>query len=101
MTTDFFQLCEVITQEDLLAMLDWAPTTMWEQIRLKNDPFAWVKGVHYFQPREKGKITFNKRMIQVWLVAKSQRDTEMHLNAITLFQQSIPGTIVRKRKSIA
>lgn len=97
----FFELTEVISQDELLNYLDWSPTTMWEQVRLKDDPFAWINGIHYFQLREKGKLTFNKRMIEVWLVAKSQRDPQMHLNAIDLFQRSVPGTTARGRKNIA
>lgn len=98
----FSELIEVISQEQLLSYLDWKLTKMWEQIRLKNDPFAWINGVHYFQPVEGGKITFNKRMVEVWLVAKCQRDSQRHLNAIALFQASVPGAaITRSRKNIA
>lgn len=95
--TTFFELHEVITQEKLLAMLDWSSTTMWEQVKLKDSPFRWHNGIHYFQLRPKGKLTFNKSMIQIWMTAKSQDDAQMHLNAIALFQQSIPGVAIISR----
>lgn len=102
MEQKFFELIEIITQEDLLSTLGWGTTTMWDQIRVKDSPFAWVKGIHYFQCRERGKLTFNRRMIAVWLVAKSQNDPEIHLRAVDLFQQSIPGTPpVRRRKDVS
>ncbi|MBD1856466.1 MULTISPECIES: hypothetical protein [Leptolyngbya] len=105
MATDnnFFELIEVINQDQLLSYLDWGSTALWDQIRIKNDAFAWINGVHYFQPTPKGKLTFNKRMIEVWLTAKCQKDPEMHLNAIERFQALHPGsTPVRvKRKNIA
>jgi hypothetical protein len=101
MTISFFEFVENITQDQLLAMLDWGATAMWEQLRTKDDPFAWINGVHYFQPVPKGKITFNKRMVQVWLTAKSQGDAQMHLDAIAAFQQSFPRPIGRRGKNIA
>ena len=56
------------------------------------DPLAWQKGIHWFQPNERGRITYNKAMIKIWLVAVSQEDPAMHLNAIAEFQRSIPGS---------
>lgn len=95
--TTFFDLNEIICKEQLLTMLDWSETSMWDQIKVKNDPFCWHRGVHYFQASPKGKLTFNKRMITVWLTAKSQNDPQMHLNAITLYQQLIPGVATTRR----
>lgn len=101
MTIQFFDFVENITQEQLLNLLDWGATAMWEQMKVKDDPFAWVNGIHYFQPVQKGKLTFNKRMIQVWLIAKSQGDPQMHLDAIAAFQQSMPRPVRGRSKNIA
>lgn len=60
------------------------------------DPLAWQKGIHWFQANERGRITYNKKMIQLWLVAVSQSDRNMHLNAIAEFQRSMPGNSKRK-----
>lgn len=102
----FFDLLEVISKEQLLSYLGWGETAMWEQIGLKNDPFAWINGIHYFQPIPKGKVTFNRRMIEVWLTAKCQKNPELHLNVIERFQDLHPGaapvrTVRSGRKNIA
>ncbi|MBN8564117.1 MAG: hypothetical protein J0L70_26630 [Leptolyngbya sp. UWPOB_LEPTO1] len=105
MTTEhkFFELIEVISQEQLLSYLDWGTTAMWEQIGLKGDPFMWINGVHYFQPIPKGKVTFNKRMIEVWLTAKCQKDPDLHMTAIQRFQELHPGAVPTRgrRKNLA
>jgi len=102
MQDNFFQFIEVIPQEQLLSYLDWGTSAMWSQIGLKDDPFSWINGIHYFQEKPKAKVTFNKRMIEVWLTAKCQRDPALHLNAVQRFQQLHPGSVVsRGRKNIA
>ncbi|MCY7282271.1 MAG: hypothetical protein LH679_02290 [Cyanobacteria bacterium CAN_BIN43] len=101
MSISFFDFVENINQEQLLGLLDWGTSALWEQVKVKDDPFAWINGVHYFQPISKGKITFNKRMVQVWLAAKSQRDPQMHLDAIAAFQQSFPRPVRGRGKNIA
>jgi hypothetical protein len=55
------------------------------------DALAWHKGIHWFQPNERGRITYNKAMIKVWLVAASQEDGSIHVNAIAEFQRSLPA----------
>lgn len=102
----FFDLIAIITQDELLTYLDWGSTAMWEQIGLKNDPFAWINGIHYFQQIAKGKVTFNRPMIEVWLTAKCQRNPDLHLNAIKRFQELHPGatpvhSVPSGRKNIA
>ena len=102
MQANFFDLIEVISQEELLNYLDWRESKMWEQIRIKDDPFSWQNGIHYFQTTDRGKVTFNKRMIEVWLTAKCQRDPTLHTNAVQRFQQLHPGagTVRRSKGSI-
>jgi hypothetical protein len=101
MSISFFEFVENINKEQLLELLSWGDTAMWEQIKVKNDPFAWHNGIHYYQPTPKGKVTFNKRMVQVWLTAKSQGDAQMHLDAIAAFQQSFPRPVRGRAKNIA
>jgi hypothetical protein len=101
MSISFFEFVEIVNQEQVLEMLNWGTTAMWQQIRLKGDPFSWINGVHYFQLVAGGKITFNKRMVQAWLTAKSQNDPQMHTDAIAAFQQSFPRPIGRRGKNIA
>jgi hypothetical protein len=99
METNFFDFIEVVSQEELLNYLVWGESKMWEQIRLKGDAFSWMNGVHYFQQKERGKVTFNKRMIEVWLTAKCQNNEMLHLNAVQRFQELHPGSgIVRRGK---
>lgn len=100
MESNFFEFIEVITRTQLLDYLDWGRTALWDQIGLKNDPFAWINGVHYFQQVPKGKITFNKRMIEVWLTAKCQKNPQLHLDAIERFQELQAGVAcpVRSRR---
>lgn len=101
MTITCFEFVEIIPQEQLLILLNWGATAMWEQLKLKDDPFSWIIGVHYFQPNAKGNITFNKRMVQLWLIAKSQNDPGMHTDAVTAFQQSLPRPVRGRTKNIA
>lgn len=102
MNTQFFDLHEVVSKDEILVMLSWKDTTLHEQLKLKDDPFMWHRGIHFFQVQRNGKLTFNKRMIQIWLTAKSQNDPHMHLDAIALYQALVPriSQIQRRKRAV-
>lgn len=92
----FAELIEICSLREIKELLGESESTI-DRRRLHGinnplDPLAWQKGIHWFQPNERGRITYNKAMIKVWLVAVSQEDRQMHLNVITEFQKSIPGS---------
>lgn len=98
----FDELIEVCSLREIKEFLGESESTI-DRRRLHGlhnplDPLAWQKGIHWFQPNERGRITYNKVMVKVWLVAVSQHDSAMHLNAITEFQRSIPGS--RRLKTV-
>lgn len=96
MSMSFSELVEVYSLREIREFLGESESTLDRRrtygLRNPLDPLAWQKGIHWFQPNERGRITYNKAMIQIWLVAVSQGDPNMHLNAISEFQRSIPGS---------
>lgn len=96
MSRTFDELLEVCSLREIREFLGESESTI-DRRRLHGannplDSLAWQKGIHWFQPNERGRITYNKRMIAIWLVAVSQGDSAMHVNAIAEFQRSIPGS---------
>jgi hypothetical protein len=93
MQTSINTLVEVISLEETKALLKVGETTI-DKYRKEQ----WVQGVHYFQPEPGAKITYNKPMILIWLVAYSAGDTAMHNRALELFNATIPGNQPSKRR---
>ncbi|MBE9013812.1 hypothetical protein IQ250_26855 [Pseudanabaenaceae cyanobacterium LEGE 13415] len=94
------QLLDICSLKEILELLNESESTIDRRrahgIKNPLDPMAWQRGIHWFQPNERGRITYNKAMIQIWLVAVSQEDRQMHLNAIAEFQRSIPGAKAKR-----
>lgn len=90
---EFFEVCSLREIRELLGESE-STIDRRRMYGLHNplDPLAWQRGIHWFQPNERGRITYNKAMIKIWLVAVSQEDKNIHLNAIEAFQRSIPGS---------
>jgi hypothetical protein len=79
-------LVEVISLEEVKTLLKVGETTI-DKYRKE----YWIQGVHYFQPEPGAKITYNKQMIVIWLIAYSASDPAMHDRVLEIFNASIPG----------
>jgi hypothetical protein len=91
MQVSLTNLVEVVSLEETKLLLKIGDTTL-EKYRKEH----WIQGIHYFQPEPGAKITYNKPMILVWLIAHSAGDSAMHNRALEIFNATIPGN-QRKR----
>jgi hypothetical protein len=87
-------LVEVISLDEAKSLLKVGETTI-DKYRKEH----WIQGVHYFQPEPGAKITYNKQMIVIWLIALSAGDTAMHERALEAFNLSIPGNQSKRARN--
>jgi hypothetical protein len=93
MQVSVISLVEVISLDETKALLKVGETTI-DKYRKE----YWIQGVHYFQPEPGAKITYNKPMILVWLIAYSVGDTAIQDRALEVFTASIPGNQRKRAK---
>ncbi|BAS57413.1 hypothetical protein NIES2135_32230 [Leptolyngbya boryana NIES-2135] len=87
-------VCQQISLDEAAKLLGWAKPTLqsfMSRQQRDQDEWRWLKGVVYFQTSEMGAIVFNRYMLSMWQIAKSQNDPGIYLNAISRFQEVVRG----------
>jgi hypothetical protein len=89
-------VCQQINSEEAARILGWSVNTLQSflnrQQRDLEAEWRWVKGVVYFQASERGNVTYNRYMLSLWQIARSQNDPGIYLSAIDRFQAVVKGS---------
>ena len=87
------EVCQQISQDDAAKMLGWSDRTLQTFLNTKQydlaEEWRWMKGIVYFQGSDRGNLTYNRYVLSMWQIARSQNDVSIYLNAISLFQSVV------------
>ncbi|GAP99104.1 hypothetical protein NIES2104_56620 [Leptolyngbya sp. NIES-2104] len=86
------EVCQQISQDNAAKMFGWKVRTLQNFVlKQHQEPpeWQWVKGICYFQLSNYGAMTYDRCILTLWQVAKSQNDVSIYLNAISRFQSVV------------
>jgi hypothetical protein len=86
------EVCQQIGQDDAAKILGWKVRTLQNFMSKQHQEapeWQWIRGICYFQLSNYGATTYNRYILTMWQVAKSQNDVSIYLNAISRFQSVV------------